>query len=48
MVILASMKDGAAVHEVHVGSADPVPVSVTKVFTGPWGTKEPITIPVGA
>lgn len=35
----------AAVHELYAGSADPVPVSVTKVFTGPWGTKEPITIP---
>ena len=24
---------------------DPVPVSVTKVFTAPWGFNEPITIP---
>ncbi|MBI3681750.1 MAG: M20/M25/M40 family metallo-hydrolase [Acidobacteria bacterium] len=24
---------------------DPVPVSVTKIFTGPWGPTEPITIP---
>ena len=35
----------ATVHELYADSADPVPVSVTKVFTGPWGTKEPITIP---
>ena len=24
---------------------DPVPVSITKIFTSPWGTREPITIP---
>ena len=35
----------ASVHELYADSADPVPVSVTKVFTGPWGTTEPITIP---
>lgn len=27
------------------GSSDPVPVSVTKVFTSPWGTGEPLTVP---
>lgn len=35
----------AVVHELYAGAADPVPVSITKVFTSPWGTKEPITIP---
>jgi acetylornithine deacetylase len=35
----------ATVHELYADSADPVPVSITKVFSGPWGTKEPITIP---
>jgi len=35
----------AIVHELYADSADPVPVSITKVFTAPWGTKEPVTIP---
>jgi len=35
----------AVVHEFYAAAADPVPVSITKVFTSPWGTKEPITIP---
>jgi acetylornithine deacetylase len=35
----------ARVHEMYANSADPVPVSITKVFTAPWGTREPITIP---
>jgi acetylornithine deacetylase len=35
----------AAVHELYADSTDPVPVSITKIFTGPWGTKEPITVP---
>ncbi|MGO8792044.1 MAG: M20/M25/M40 family metallo-hydrolase [Terriglobia bacterium] len=35
----------AVVHELYAGAADPVPVSITKVFTGQWGTKEPITVP---
>jgi acetylornithine deacetylase len=35
----------AAVHEMYAHHADPVPVSITKIVTGPWGTKEPITIP---
>jgi acetylornithine deacetylase len=26
-------------------TADPVPVSVTKISTGPWGTQEPIAVP---
>ncbi len=35
----------ARVHELYADSPDPVPVSITKLTTGPWGTKEPITIP---
>ena len=32
-------------HDLYKESADPVPVSITKVHTSPWGTREPITIP---
>jgi acetylornithine deacetylase len=32
-------------HELYRSHADPVPVSITKIFTGPWGPREPITIP---
>jgi acetylornithine deacetylase len=35
----------AIVHELYADSSDPVPVSITKVFTSPWGTKEPVTVP---
>jgi acetylornithine deacetylase len=35
----------APVHELYSMYPDPVPVSVTKVITSPWGTSEPITIP---
>jgi len=35
----------ARVHELYAHHIDPVPVSITKVFTSPWGTTEPITIP---
>ena len=35
----------ASVHELYAGAADPVPVAITKMFTAPWGTKEPITVP---
>ena len=35
----------AKVHELYAHHIDPVPVSITKVFTSPWGTTEPITIP---
>lgn len=49
---LALVKDFAAQrsahvlpHEMYAAHADPVPVSVTKVFTSPWGFNEPITIP---
>jgi acetylornithine deacetylase len=32
-------------HEMYMNHVDPVPVSVTKIITSPWGTSEPITIP---
>jgi len=32
-------------HALFGRTADPVPVSITKVHTSPWGTGEPITIP---
>ncbi len=38
-------KAGVQVHEMYVGSTDPVPVAVTKIFTSPWGYAEPITVP---
>lgn len=38
-------RKNAPVHEIYAGSPDPVPVSITKLTTGPWGTGEPITIP---
>jgi acetylornithine deacetylase len=38
-------RKNAPVHEIYAGSPDPVPVSITKLTTGPWGPKEPITVP---
>jgi hypothetical protein len=35
----------ARVHEMYAHHTDPVPVSITKIFTSPWGTGEPITKP---
>ncbi len=35
----------APVHELYAESPDPVPVSVTRIFTAPWGTGEPTTVP---
>ena len=35
----------AAPHPLYAHHPDPVPVSVTKIFTAPWGTREPITTP---
>jgi acetylornithine deacetylase len=32
-------------HPLYAHHPDPVPVSVTKIFTSPWGTGEPITVP---
>ena len=36
---------GAAVHPLYRTGQDPVPVWVTKISSGGWGTHEPITIP---
>ena len=41
----AARRQRAQIHELYAGSPDPVPVSITKIFTSPWGTKEPITVP---
>ena len=41
----ARRRNKAKVHEMYAHHADPVPVSITKVFTSPWGTREPITVP---
>jgi acetylornithine deacetylase len=41
----AERRRKSQVHELYAGHADPVPVSVTKIFTSPWGTGEPITVP---
>lgn len=35
----------APVHPSYASSPDPVPVSVLKISTGPWGTGEPMTVP---
>jgi acetylornithine deacetylase len=35
----------APVHPLYAAAVDPVPVSVTKIITAPWGTGEPITTP---
>ncbi len=32
-------------HPSYAASSDPVPVSVLKISTGPWGTGEPMTVP---
>ncbi|HWF67571.1 MAG TPA: M20/M25/M40 family metallo-hydrolase [Acidobacteriaceae bacterium] len=32
-------------HPLYANSANPVPVTVTKIFTAPWGMKEPIAVP---
>jgi acetylornithine deacetylase len=41
----AARRRKARVHEMYALHSDPVPVSITKVFTSPWGTREPITVP---
>lgn len=38
-------RQNAPVHPHYAHSADPVPVAVTKVHTGPWGTGEPTAVP---
>ena len=32
-------------HPLYAAAPDPIPVIVTKITTGPWGTSEPITVP---
>jgi len=32
-------------HSLYSALADPVPVAITKLTTGPWGTGEPVTLP---
>lgn len=41
----AQRRGSVKVHELYRDHADPVPVSVTKIFTSPWGMEEPITVP---
>lgn len=41
----AERRRRAQPHPLYAGHPDPVPVSVTKIFTAPWGTGEPITTP---
>ncbi len=41
----AQRRRRSQVQELYARHADPVPVSVTKIFTSPWGTAEPITVP---
>ncbi len=38
-------RDHVTVNEYYAKAVDPVPVSITKIFTSPWGTTEPITVP---
>ena len=44
-VFAAQRRKSAKIHAFYNLSTDPVPVTVTKVITSPWGTREPITIP---
>ena len=44
-VFAAQRRKSAKIHAFYNLSTDPVPVTVTKVITSPWGTGEPITIP---
>ncbi len=41
----AERKAKAPTHEMYAGLEDPVPVSITKISTSPWGFSEPITVP---
>ena len=41
----ATRRAAARVHPLYAHLADPVPVTVTRVFTDPWGTTEPTAIP---
>jgi acetylornithine deacetylase len=38
-------KRRAPAHALYAGGSDPAPVWVTKIYSGGWGTKEPMTLP---
>jgi acetylornithine deacetylase len=38
-------RQSVKLHELYAHHIDPVPVAITKVFTAPWGTSEPISTP---
>ncbi len=38
-------RKNARPHPLYDANQDPVPVGITKIFTAPWGTKEPISLP---
>jgi acetylornithine deacetylase len=44
-VFAAQRRANARSHPMYAKACDPVPVAITKIFTGPWGTSEPITVP---
>ncbi len=41
----AARRRAAPRHVLYASAVDPVPVSVTKIVTAPWGSSEPITTP---
>lgn len=41
----ALRRSRAKVHELYRSVTDPVPVSIGKIITSPWGTKEPMSTP---
>lgn len=41
----AQRRHGCNVHPLYTHCGDPVPVTITKISTGPWGSGEPITVP---
>ncbi len=41
----AALRRATRTHPLYATCPDAVPVSVTKLFTSPWGTHEPITVP---
>jgi acetylornithine deacetylase len=41
----AALRRTTPPHPLFAGCPDHVPVSVLKIFTGPWGTSEPLTVP---
>lgn len=41
----ARRRAGVQIHDLYRDQPDPVPVTITKIITSPWGTTEPITVP---